>query len=802
MKIRIYSAKKRLRLQLEARGVHPEVIQAKLSEVDQTYQGTQLEFKQYRPRNTTLEKVDSSDEENPLPQPRDCQSPIRTQPCLAFKERVQPLSQEEAKVNTVQPHNLLLPPQAPPCSSNSSSGYQVPDLSLQVTSGPLTHPQHTQYAHQHLQTFHLQSILEAAVNFPESHHVTAPMSAPTDPFNPQSYMNQDHYSSSYYDDDNQSVRSAGASPAPSLSCTEVPFIPGINYATTKPEAQQPLPASALEQFRQQHPTQWGWNNLAVEPPDIPPERNPKRVKGPGPGRSRFHTKGQKHKRAEACPPRGPWPLGRGKQKPKEGEEDDPATLTVCDECGLTYKKGYIGTHKELFHNPYFKDFRCLLCGPDSAEYRTGSGFRNHYKKVHQIPKQLREVDNRPYICEECGRSYKEAEPLRRHVYLTHGDGSKKENYVTCPVCAKRIKCKYNLNNHMKKMHPNTCSVECGRCDQTFKTDGDLRIHVQGNHPGCFNACQFCNAYFLTATGLRFHYFRCQKVPSREARKKVISEFPPEIPIIRELKLVCEVCSRQVVVAGMSQHVLGMHGVQEVLEFFCWVCNRMFKRREFLVAHLHERHEIEWSDEMRDKVSKMNLPDGAELKNLEGLDGAVPFSTPRKLKEEQERQMQGKTKQTRTVGGRKKKGRIMGPRRKPGRKSRSESEKKINQGNLPKLRGSKNGDKRGGGRKQNVGEEDPLQSESSESELLADSDVDDEEEFRNKTGMRIHNECKVTCNPKGHYGTRAATRASRKVGGGRNDEQDNENGDVSQREGLAEEDINVNVKEEPQDVTYL
>lgn len=333
------------------------------------------------------------------------------------------------------------------------------------------------------------------------------------------------------------------------------------------------------------------------------------------------------KQPKNCKPRHGVPRG----PKKKGEHDSVNRDAVCDICGNAYNKAYLHEHKQYFHNPNLKDSKCTLCG---EKFTVARLFYSHFLRMHVKAGQP-EVE-KPHMCDECGRSFKKQNNLKKHQYYMHGDGLKKENYKKCPLCPeeKLFKEPVTYYAHLRRKHPDyhRPALHCGRCSKTFCDDIQLRTHCMVEHPGNYFPCTYCDAVKFTEQGLKFHFVRCSKIPKGVLQQMRMSE---EALSIEREPVPCEFCERKVTLSSLTRHYWEMHNVKED-KFECWECGKLFKIREFWVVHMVNFHGLEWGKDIENKVKLLNVREreGIEIRNINGVKGGVPGNTARKLKSEE------------------------------------------------------------------------------------------------------------------------------------------------------------------------
>lgn len=92
---------------------------------------------------------------------------------------------------------------------------------------------------------------------------------------------------------------------------------------------------------------------------------------------------------------------------------------------------HMSQHSEIRH-------QCPSCTYSSVNLQC---FRNHIRVQHS--------NDKPHVCNECGRSFKLKNTLLNHMVQHTG-----ERKYSCEFCTKRFASSGNYYSHRKRMHPN------------------------------------------------------------------------------------------------------------------------------------------------------------------------------------------------------------------------------------------------------------------------------------------------------------------------------------------------------------
>lgn len=94
-------------------------------------------------------------------------------------------------------------------------------------------------------------------------------------------------------------------------------------------------------------------------------------------------------------------------------------------------------------------------------------------------KKLRKrmLKQKKHLCTECGRGFREADSLKKHVIFVHTERAIPS--CICNVCGKKFKTNNKLKNHMLLHEAPT--LPCPFCDKLFETDHKVKKHIKSTH---------------------------------------------------------------------------------------------------------------------------------------------------------------------------------------------------------------------------------------------------------------------------------------------------------------------------------
>lgn len=226
----------------------------------------------------------------------------------------------------------------------------------------------------------------------------------------------------------------------------------------------------------------------------------------------------------------------------------------------------------------FRRYPCDVCGFQFFDKRTVD---LHKRRVH--------LEDLPWCCEQCGRTFVSQSYLNNHIKTSHRELKTK---FLCPlteckkICNTSGTLRYNhwpcclmncFNSHTSRYHILTHekkTYQCNVCIGIFHHPFRLRRHIKKYHEN--NAkrmfqCNFCDLQLTTACSLKNHIrthtgekpFECQWCEKGFTTSQQLRGH--RVVHTKEKPFACKICPKRFTQQGtLTQHVRSCHQVAETI----------------------------------------------------------------------------------------------------------------------------------------------------------------------------------------------------------------------------------------------
>lgn len=168
--------------------------------------------------------------------------------------------------------------------------------------------------------------------------------------------------------------------------------------------------------------------------------------------------------------------------------DDRLKCPQCQRQYVTQAKLDLHMEKHKFY------YVCNYCGKNFKELKT---LRTH-EEIHQKPLEERRNHFCPY---NCGMRFISSQACRNHIAMKH------QKIVTCQCtesnCGKSFYTRKAYHEHLKNTHAER-KFNCDDCSFKAKTKSALSVHRDSHKTGSNFVCDLCNASFPVHRRLKDH----------------------------------------------------------------------------------------------------------------------------------------------------------------------------------------------------------------------------------------------------------------------------------------------------------
>lgn len=270
-------------------------------------------------------------------------------------------------------------------------------------------------------------------------------------------------------------------------------------------------------------------------------------------------------------------------------EDIPKKTNTTPHKGLEIKEEIIDSSEHEHEcNDEHESTERFTIEPD-RQFTGHLSTRKNQKKIKENNMPILKI----FECFICHKSLKSEHSVSSHLKRVHHKRGKR---FKCEICSLSFLHSFRLKYHIKIVHQKIRPFVCSECGKSFKTKGILRSHGYvhtGERPyNC--SIDGCDSRFTTKPSLNRHLYVKHGIHSPKCKCNVccqhyaIGRRPEEVLNQQQTEHKCDYCDEIFSMHdAMQNHMMQFHS--DAAQFACRTCPEKFFNKFYLQSHLSSAH---------------------------------------------------------------------------------------------------------------------------------------------------------------------------------------------------------------------
>lgn len=266
-------------------------------------------------------------------------------------------------------------------------------------------------------------------------------------------------------------------------------------------------------------------------------------------------------------------------EPSSEVQQKVPSFSVCPICGKSISKTAINRHIQLHSEE--KPYICDLCG---KQFRFKWSLREHI---------MVEIGMKDFVCEICGKKFVIQAYLNKHMRFHMMCDGKFEGYQ-CEICGKKYAEEWRVKEHQRNTHHKRSPphFKCDICDKKYSRRWLVRSHRRLAHEAFDSLqeyqCEHCGKKFAEKWMIKLHLQTLHNVccGQQDETDKVVLPIAEEFLTRVEYNNFDNTVESELITRSQEDTVEEKGQKHEKKTFECELCKKSFATKQGMKNHLY------------------------------------------------------------------------------------------------------------------------------------------------------------------------------------------------------------------------